>query len=277
VTDHAATARLVAATEVTPIGDGSYDVDLHPAYAIGGTKPNGGYLLAAMGRAAVDAAARAGATQPHVVGAGAQYSASPDNGPAHIVTEVLRVGRTASQVRARLVQGEATAGIEARFTLGTLPVGSVPYWGGEAPVSIPPIDACQRPDLPMGPRDSTVLFDPATTIRLTPDGPVATGDGELRAWFRYDAETSVPPWALLFVADCLPPATFGVVASGWVPTLDLTAYVRAVPAPGPLRLRFRAQLIQDGLADEVLDAWDSADRLVLQATQLAALRHPAAR
>jgi hypothetical protein len=268
------TARFVPATAVTADGDGSYAVDLHPAYAIGGTKPNGGYLLAMMGRAAVEAAHAAGATQTHVVCAGAQYSSSPDNGPARIVTEVLRVGRSATQVRTRLVQGDATTGIEARFTLGTLPEGGRPFWGGIEPVVLPPIEECHRPDLPMGPRDSTVLFDPATTIRMTPEGPVATGGGELRAWFRYEAEEAVPPWVLLYVADCLPPATFGVVATGWVPTLDLTAYVRAVPAPGPLRIRFRVQLIEDGLADEVLEAWDSEGRLVLQATQLAALRHP---
>ena len=36
---------------------------------------------------------------------------------------------------------------------------------------------------------------------------------------------------LMFVADSLPPATFGIVTTGWVPTLDLTAYVRALPEP----------------------------------------------
>jgi hypothetical protein len=36
----------------------------------------------------------------------------------------------------------------------------------------------------------------------------------------------------------------------------------------------RAQLIQDGFADEVCEGWDSAGRLVLQSSQLAALRLP---
>jgi hypothetical protein len=43
---------------------------------------------------------------------------------------------------------------------------------------------------------------------------------------------------------------------------------------GPLRLRFRVQMIQDGFADEVCEGWDAAGRLVFQSTQLAALRHP---
>lgn len=50
--------------------------------------------------------------------------------------------------------------------------------------------------------------------------------------------------------------------------------MRAVPAPGPLRIRFRARVIQDGFADEVCEVWDAADRLVAQSTQLTALRMP---
>jgi len=41
------------------------------------------------------------------------------------------------------------------------------------------------------------------------------------------------PTSLLFAIDALPPATFDVEFSGWVPTLELTVYVRALPArPG---------------------------------------------
>ena len=42
------------------------------------------------------------------------------------------------------------------------------------------------------------------------------------------------PLALLYAVDALPPATFDLSGTtGWVPTLSLTAYVRAPPAPGP--------------------------------------------
>ncbi len=62
--------------------------------------------------------------------------------------------------------------------------------------------------------------------------------------------------------------------TGWVPTLNLTAYVRAVPAPGALRMQFRVGVVQDGFADETMEIWDSAGRLVAQSTQLTALRIP---
>ncbi len=248
--------RFADATAVTPRGDGAYDVDLLPQYAIRGTKPNGGYLLATIGRAAVDAVRSAGAAHEHVIAAGAQYAASPDNGPAMVTTEVLRIGRTASQVRARLTQGDG-AGVEARFIVGSLAAGRAPFWGGLPPVDLPPIEECVASPMGADDRDTRVWFDPATAITMTADGPRAGGAGELRAWFTLDGPDPIPTAMLLYVADCLPPATFSVVASGWVPTLDLSLYVRAIPSPGPLRLRFRVHMIQDGLADETLEAWDS--------------------
>jgi hypothetical protein len=263
------------ATAVTARGDGGYLAGLRPEYAVGGTKPNGGYLLACLARAALAAAAEAGSGHEHVVAAGIQYYAALDVGPAVIGTRVLRAGRTATQVSAAIsAPGVAgRLGAEARFTLATLPAGEEPFWGGAEPVALPPADECVA--CLWGPQEGTTLrFDPATTFSRTPDGPVVTGAGEFRAWFTDEDRAAVDTVGLLYAADCLPPPTAGIVWTGWVPTLDLTAYVRAMPAPGPLRLRMRAQLVSGGFADEVCEAWDSAGRLVLRSTQLAALRLP---
>ena len=268
------TTTFAAATTVTPAGHGSYQADLRAEYAIGGTKPNGGYLLACLGRAALAAAREAGSAHEHVIAAGAQYFRSPAVGPATIGATVLRAGRTATQVAAT-ISPDGAPGVQAQFTLATLPAGGEPYWGGSEPVPLPPIEDCQ-PMFPADRRGVSISFDPAAAWTITPDGPVISGGGELRAWLRDDDRESLDSVGLLFAADALPPATAGVVFSGWVPTLDLTVYIRARPAPGPLRLRFRTQLIQDGFADEVLEGWDSAGRLVLQSTQLAALRLPPA-
>jgi hypothetical protein len=80
------------------------------------------------------------------------------------------------------------------------------------------------------------------------------------------------PLSLLYTVDCLPPATFAIGSTGWVPTLQLTAYVHALPAPGPLRVRQRATSVQGGLLDELCQVWDAEGRLVAQATQLAQVR-----
>ena len=266
---------LNEATTLTPLGDGRYEVDLREEFSIGMGKPNGGYMLACLGRAAIAAATDAGAEHPHPIATGVQYVRSPDLGPAVVETEITRIGRSASQVSARLVQ-DGASGVAARFTLGKLHEGTEPYWGEVPPVDLAPIEACAgfggfpgRPD-----NGTRLVFDPAYTLMPTAEGLTGEGNGELRAWFSFADGRAVTPLDLLYVCDSMPPATFQILSTGWVPTLDLTAYVRAVPAPGPLRMRFRAQVIHDGFADEVMDVWDSTGRLVAQSSQLCALRMP---
>lgn len=264
---------LERASALTPVGGGRYTLELREEFAIRGDKPHGGYMLHCLGRAAVAAAAGEGSTHEHPVATGVQYLRSPDLGPAVIETEVARVGRSVTQVTARLLQDERPH-VAARFTLGNLDHGSNPFWGAVPPVSIAPIESCV--DVGGGRADTgtRLVFDPDHRVRFGPDGPEPGGSGELRAWFVRDDGSAVDPLALLYLCDALPPATFTLVASGWVPTLDLTAYVRAIPVPGPLRVRFRVQVVQDGYADEVCEVWDGEDRLVAQSTQLAALRLP---
>ena len=74
---------------------------------------------------------------------------------------------------------------------------------------------------------------------------------------------------LLMVCDAFPPAVFHLdMPPGWVPTLELTVHVRAVPAPGPVRAVFRSQFVQGGFFNEDGEVWDSAGTLVAQSRQL---------
>ena len=75
--------------------------------------------------------------------------------------------------------------------------------------------------------------------------------------------------------DALPPVTFNLGIMGWAPTLELTAHIRAKPAPGWLRLRHHTRNIAGGMFEEDCEVWDSADRLVAQSRQLALLPRPA--
>ena len=114
-----------------------------------------------------------------------------------------------------------------------------------------------------------IRLDPAVTgFRTGRPG----GGGELRGWLSFRDGHLPDPVSLLYVLDALPPATFELAATGWVPTLALTAYVRALPAPGPLLVRQRAALVEADLFDEVCHVWDVRGRLVAQATQLAGIR-----
>jgi hypothetical protein len=130
------------------------------------------------------------------------------------------------------------------------------------------------PNLPHGVR---VAIMEQVEVRLEPDsrGFAAGrpgGRGELRGWLALPGTEPFDPNALLFAVDAFPPATFDIEFSGWVPTLELTVYVRALPAPGPVRILQRAQLVDAGRVDESCFVWDMSGRLVAQGTQLAGIR-----
>ena len=61
-------------------------------------------------------------------------------------------------------------------------------------------------------------------------------------------------------------------SSGWVPTLQMSIYVRARPAPGWLGFRMTANLVAGGMVDELCEVWDSRGRVVAQGIQLARVR-----
>ncbi len=271
-------AGFGAATTPRSSGDveGDYDIELDPQWTVGG-RPNGGYLMAVLGRAALDRAVRARTALdrealPHPLSSSAIYLSSPESGPATVAVELLRHGRAADQLRARLVQ-DGNVCIEALFTTGDLDSASDVMWADAPAPELTPFDECPRS--PVEPPGSGLHIDMLEAIDQRLD-PRAMGNppGEFRGWVRFADGEPFDPVSLLFVVDCLPPATFALGIAGWTPTLELTTYVRAVPEPGPLRVRQRARLVSGNLTDQVCDVWDSKDRLVAQATQLASFRKP---
>jgi len=251
-------------------GSGHFAADINPEWTIRG-KPNGGYLLAMLGRAAA-----AVTTHSHVIAASAHYLHSPEPGPVEIETEVLRTGRSASQVRARMWQG-GRACIEAILTTSRLGNTAAPYWDGGVPaLGQIAFEDCPRL-IPRTPDGGRVAIMEQIDVRVEPgssgfiDGR-PSGRGELRGWLSLPDGESFDSNSLLFAVDAFPPATFEIEFSGWVPTLELTAYVRALPAPGPVRVLQRAHMIDDQRVDESCFVWDGTGRLVAQSTQLAGIR-----
>jgi hypothetical protein len=98
-----------------------------------------------------------------------------------------------------------------------------------------------------------------------------SGRGVIAAWFRFKDGREPDPISLLTVVDLLPPVTFDLGTPGWAPTLELTANVRAIPAPGWLRLQHATRNVAGGMFEEDCEVWDSAGRLVAQSRQLARL------
>jgi hypothetical protein len=82
--------------------------------------------------------------------------------------------------------------------------------------------------------------------------------------------------SLPFVVDAFPPVAFDLGAMGWAPTIEFTGHVRALPAPGWLRVRLTTTNVAGGLMEEDCVVWDSTDRVVAQSRQLAGVRMPSA-
>jgi hypothetical protein len=259
-----------AASAVVQTGAGRYGADVSADWTIAG-KPNGGYLLAILGRAAVAAGAH-----PHVIAASAHFLRPPDTGPVEITVDVLRAGRSASQLRARMWQ-DGQACVEALVTTSTLDADSKPYWtGGLDLPELAPRERCLRVP-PVAPTGMPVPIMNQVDLRLDPaDTGFARGEpsgrGVLRGWLELPAGEPFDPVALLYAIDAFPPATFEVELTGWVPTLELTGYVRALPEPGPVQVLHKAQVIGAQRVDEVCSVWDATGRLVAQGTQLAGIR-----
>jgi hypothetical protein len=253
--------------------DQAYDVGLDPGWTVGG-RPNGGYLLATLARAAVDSIGTANGHE-HPVAASATFIAAPKPGPAVVMTRVDRLGRSASQVVARLVQ-DGKVHVDASFVLGRLDPSAEPLWADQQPVDLAPLDDCVRVRTPSQNRLVLAIMD-VVDVRIDPRASGVLGDSpngvaDIGAWLRFADGRSPDPLSLVYFSDALPPATLELGRSGWVPTLQLTVYVRAVPAEGPLRARQRARLVEDGMVDEICEIWDARGRMVAQATQLARLR-----
>jgi Thioesterase-like superfamily len=212
----------------------------------------------------------------HVIAASAHYLHSPDPGPVTVEAEVLRAGRSASQLRVRMFQ-DGRGCVEALITTSRLLPDTVAYWNGGLPDpgTAQPADCARIPGL--NPRGLRVAIMDQVDLRIEPAylgfaSGRPSGRGELRGWLTLPHGESFDPASLLYAVDAFPPATFDIEMSGWVPTLELTVYVRAVPAAGPVRVLQKAQLIDAQRVDEACYVWDSTGRLVAHGTQLAGIR-----
>ena len=250
----------------TPAPD--LELELDRSWTYGKDVQHGGRLLELVTGAGV-----ALLDHPHPLAVSAHFLAAPRLGPAVVEREVLRAGRSVSTVHARLVQNGRTC-LDAVVTAGRLDTPGQPAWTRTGPPTLPPLEDCLRNTPARGmPRSGLterldLRLDPAAAGWLTDP----TGVAEIRGYLRYADGREVDPLALVCLADALPPVTASLGIQGWAPTVELTVHVRALPAPGWLRVVQRAELVADGWLDETCDIWDSTDRLVAQGVQLAGYR-----
>jgi Thioesterase-like superfamily len=286
------------ATAVRRLAEGRYAVRPDERFALvapGGSAPpavNGGVLMATMLRAVLD-----GSPHPHPVATSAHFLRVPLLAPAQVEVQWLRRGNTAATARAALIQDARTV-LDLTVTTGTLPPappwppaqamtardaaaeppaarGDQLTWTADPP-KVPPIEEC----VSLGPWPGSVApdgtagyagqvdlrLDPATTgwRRGNP-----AGIPEMRGYFRLREDRDPDAYLLALAVDGLPPVMFGLGATGWAPTVELTWFMRAVPVPGPLQVSTRSRHVSGGWFDEEAEVWDASGRLVAQSHQMA--------
>jgi acyl-coenzyme A thioesterase PaaI-like protein len=269
------------ATAVRRCAEGRYEVRPDQRFALvapGGKTPpvvNGGVMVATMLRAVLDSS-----PLPHPVATSAHFLRVARLAPAEVAVSWLKTGRTAATARATLVQDGQPA-LEITVTTGTVPAGPSEdaglTWTGAPPVLPPPEDC-----LDLGPWPGTVapdgtagyagqvvlLLDPAVTGWRFGE---PAGQPEMRGYFGLREDRDPDAYLLALAVDALPPVVFGLGATGWAPTVELTWHMRMVPAPGWLRVASRCRHVSGGWFDEEAEVWDSAGHLVAQSRQIARL------
>lgn len=263
-------APFSAAACLVPLGGGRYGAELGDRFVVG-PKAHGGILMVLLGRAGIARLREGGAADPDAgpapLAVSADFLRAPDPGPVELHTELIKTGRTVSVVAVRMLQDERPM-LTASVTAGRLPADEPRFTDLPELAVQPPADAID----PGAGTPFTALagacdlrWDVATAAFARRD----TAPPVLRGWVRpRGAEPDV--WFALFAGDILPPTVFNLGGRpGWAPTVQLTALLRARPAPGWLRVEARSRVVAGSWFDEDVTVVDAAGRLVCQARQLA--------
>ncbi len=253
---------------------GGYDGHLDASWSIG-AGINGGMLLAASAHALRQTFASEGHPDPLTISA--YYLSAARGGSASFRTEVVRKGRSMSTGTVSLLQeddGRPVERVRALATYGDLTALPDEVATTAEEPELPDPERCIGTELaPADFRRTAPLLD-RFDLRLDPDTVgwalgKPSGRGVIRGWLRLADGREPDALSLLLALDALPPVTFDLGLPGWTPTLELTAHVRAVPAPGWLKITHSTRNFAGGLLEEDAEVWDSTGRLVAQSRQLA--------
>lgn len=249
------TATLAELTAVTPAGDGHYRASAGPESEIPGGLVNGGFLLAVAARAL---AAETGV--PHPVTITGHFLTAVRPGDLAIDVELLRHGRHATaRALVRNDAGQVVLAATGTFRDLTQVDGVT-----RKLVDLHPLPSRERTvSWPPGPDDAAAMApeqQPPSIFgrflhEVVPDGfgwaqGEPGGEPVIEAWAK-PAVGSWDPIDLIVLTDVYPPPVFNIgLPIGWVPTLELTVQLRALPATEWVASRFATTEVTRGYVEE---------------------------
>ncbi|MCV7132226.1 thioesterase family protein [Mycobacterium hodleri] len=258
----------------------AFDGELNEHWTIG-PKVHGGAMLALCANAARTAFGGqersdrgSGSAQEGVepIAVSGSFLWAPDPGPVHVVTTIRKRGRRVSVVDVELNQGDRTA-LRAVMTLAEPEHHAPPL------LSVNPVVPLMTPEPPPGlepigpghPMADVVHLAHGCDIRpsLTTMEPRADGGPPVIEYWVRPKEGSPDVLFALLCGDVSAPVTLGVNRSGWAPTVQLTAYLRGMPADGWLRVMCTTMQIGREWFDEDHVVVDCEGRIIVQSRQLA--------
>ncbi|MCV7421214.1 thioesterase family protein [Mycobacterium yunnanensis] len=273
-----------------------FDGELNEHWTIG-PKVHGGAMLALCANAArtvitggqerSDRGSVTGGQDVEPIAVSGSFLWAPDPGPVRVITTTRKRGRRISVVDVALKQGDERSREEQRTAVRTTITLAVPEHDAPPLLSVNPVAQLMTPDPPPGlepigpghPMADVVHLAHGCDIRpsMTTMQP-RTDESDRSPAFQYwvrPKDASPDVLFALLSGDLSAPVTLGLNRSGWAPTVQLTAYLRARPADGWLRVMCTATQIGQEWFDEDHVVVDCEGRIVVQSRQLALVPPPA--
>ena len=268
------------------MGNGRFRATIDPIWTIG-PKVHGGSMMAVCA-AAARAALRDGVSGDGVSGddgsramqpiaVSANYLAAPDPGDVDLAVTVQKRGRQVSLVDVELSQAGRIA-VRAAVTLG-IPDGDVPAFVSASSIDDMPAEPSEHAAAVEGdhPMAQVVHVGQGCDMRIdTTSAHFLTGtqgEPEVRMWVRArpgdEADVDTAVLFAIMAGDISAPVTMNRGLFGWAPTVQLTTYLRRLPAPGWLRVRASSDVLGSTWFEEDHDIIDSTGAVVVQSRQLA--------
>ncbi|MGY4711972.1 thioesterase family protein [Mycolicibacterium sp. CBM1] len=272
------TPRFADAMRLDPIDHG-FEANLDEHWTIG-PKIHGGVMLALCAKAAREAYGGPGGRERsdsgdstagfEPIAVSADFLSAPDPGAVQLVTTVRKQGRRIGLVDVSLEQGQRTC-VRAAVTLGRPEHDVQPLLSANPVTSLMAVQPPPHVE-PIGPgHPAAEINHLAHGCDIRPD--LTRTDADTAApmftiWVRPKAEPVDVLFALM-CGDISLPVCYAVGRQGWAPTVQMTAYLRGLPADGWLRVLCTTTQIGQDWFDEDHTVVDSAGRVVVQTRQLA--------